>query len=46
MTFGEQVNEAYAHAILSRSLERGVNFIDTYFRSGLYATQLPYIPGE
>jgi aryl-alcohol dehydrogenase-like predicted oxidoreductase len=29
MTFGEQVSEAYAHAILSRSLERGVNFIDT-----------------
>ncbi len=24
----------------------GVNFIDTYFRSGLYATQLPYIPGD
>ena len=29
MTFGEQVGEADAHAILSRSLERGVNFIDT-----------------
>ena len=29
MTFGEQVNPADAHAILSRSLERGVNFIDT-----------------
>ena len=29
MTFGEQVNQADAHAILSRSLERGVNFIDT-----------------
>ncbi|MGS5088356.1 aldo/keto reductase [Hydrogenophaga sp. A37] len=29
MTFGEQVNEANAHAILDRSLERGVNFIDT-----------------
>jgi aryl-alcohol dehydrogenase-like predicted oxidoreductase len=29
MTFGEQVNEATAHAILSRSLERGVDFIDT-----------------
>jgi aryl-alcohol dehydrogenase-like predicted oxidoreductase len=29
MTFGEQVNEATAHAILDRSLERGVNFIDT-----------------
>jgi aryl-alcohol dehydrogenase-like predicted oxidoreductase len=29
MTFGEQVDETTAHAILSRSLERGVNFIDT-----------------
>ncbi len=34
MTFGEQVSEATAHAILSRSLERGVNFIDT---SEMYA---------
>jgi len=29
MTFGEQVQEADAHAILDRSLARGVNFIDT-----------------
>ena len=29
MTFGEQVTEADAHAILDRSFERGVNFIDT-----------------
>ena len=29
MTFGEQVAEPLAHTILSRSLERGVNFIDT-----------------
>ena len=29
MTFGEQVGEADAHAILSRSLERGIDFIDT-----------------
>ena len=28
MTFGEQVNETSAHAILDRSLERGVNFLD------------------
>ena len=28
MTFGEQVNEADSHAILARSLERGVNFLD------------------
>ena len=29
MTFGEQVDEPTAFAILDRSLERGVNFIDT-----------------
>jgi aryl-alcohol dehydrogenase-like predicted oxidoreductase len=29
MTFGEQVSEAAAHAILGRALDRGVNFIDT-----------------
>ena len=29
MTFGEQVDEATAFAILDRSLERGVNFLDT-----------------
>ncbi|MGE0333540.1 MAG: aldo/keto reductase [Ramlibacter sp.] len=28
MTFGEQVDKPTSHAILSRSLERGVNFID------------------
>jgi aryl-alcohol dehydrogenase-like predicted oxidoreductase len=28
MTFGEQVNEANAHAILARAQERGVNFMD------------------
>jgi len=29
MTFGEQVDQATSHAILDRSLERGVNFLDT-----------------
>ncbi|MDP1902135.1 MAG: aldo/keto reductase [Rubrivivax sp.] len=29
MTFGQQVDEATAHAILDRALERGVDFIDT-----------------
>jgi aryl-alcohol dehydrogenase-like predicted oxidoreductase len=29
MTFGEQVDEAGAHAILDRAVERGLNFIDT-----------------
>jgi aryl-alcohol dehydrogenase-like predicted oxidoreductase len=29
MTFGEQVDEPTAYSILNRSLERGINFIDT-----------------
>ena len=29
MTFGEQVTEPDAHAIMDRALERGVNFLDT-----------------
>lgn len=29
MTFGEQVDESAAHALLDRAVERGVNFIDT-----------------
>lgn len=28
MTFGEQVNEADAHRILDRAVERGINFLD------------------
>jgi aryl-alcohol dehydrogenase-like predicted oxidoreductase len=28
MTFGEQVDEATAHGILDRALERGINFLD------------------
>ncbi len=29
MTFGEQVNEVDSHAILQRSVEHGINFLDT-----------------
>ncbi|MGB3072125.1 MAG: aldo/keto reductase [Ottowia sp.] len=29
MTFGEQVDEPAAHAIMDRAIERGVNFLDT-----------------
>ncbi len=29
MTFGEQVDEPTAHAIMDRALERGINFFDT-----------------
>ena len=38
MTFGEQVDEATAHTILDRSMERGVNFIDT---AEMYAVPPP-----
>ena len=31
MTFGEQVDQASAHSILDRALERCVNFIATSF---------------
>jgi aryl-alcohol dehydrogenase-like predicted oxidoreductase len=29
MTFGQQVDEATAHALMDRAVERGVNFLDT-----------------
>ena len=29
MTFGEQVDQPTAHAILDRAMERGIDFIDT-----------------
>jgi aryl-alcohol dehydrogenase-like predicted oxidoreductase len=45
MTFGEQVAERDSHAILSRALERGVNFIDTaeMFKPPIYRYILPSI---
>ncbi len=35
---------APGHALIKLQFS-GVNYIDTYFRSGLYPTQLPYTPG-
>lgn len=32
--------------LLVRVEAAGVNFIDTYFRSGLYSRALPYVPGD
>ncbi|WP_338892416.1 quinone oxidoreductase [Rhodococcus sovatensis] len=32
--------------LLVRVEAAGVNFIDTYFRSGLYSRELPYVPGD
>ncbi len=34
------------HQILVKNLYSGVNFIDTYHRSGLYKVPLPCIPGR
>ena len=42
MTFGEQVAEPAAHAILNRALERGVNFIDTAEMYAVPARQETY----
>ena len=42
MTFGEQVNEKDAHAILDRALERGINFIDTAEMYAVPARQETY----
>lgn len=35
-----------AGELLVRVDAAGVNFIDTYFRSGLYSRSLPYVPGD
>ncbi len=32
--------------LLVRTDAIGVNFIDTYFRTGLYGTELPHVPGS
>lgn len=32
--------------LLVRPARVGVNYIDTYFREGIYSTDLPYIPGS
>lgn len=42
MTFGEQVNEQDAHAILDRAVERGVNFLDTAEMYAVPARQETY----
>jgi aryl-alcohol dehydrogenase-like predicted oxidoreductase len=42
MTFGEQVDEATAHAIMSRAVERGVNFLDTAEMYAVPARQETY----
>ena len=41
-----QVEKPGPTEVLVRNTAIGLNFIDTYYRSGLYATQLPFIPGS
>jgi NADPH2:quinone reductase len=42
---GIPVPHAGLGEVLIKLQYAGVNYIDTYFRSGLYPTQLPYTPG-
>jgi aryl-alcohol dehydrogenase-like predicted oxidoreductase len=42
MTFGEQVNEADSHRIMSRAVERGINFFDTAEMYAVPAKQETY----
>ncbi len=46
LTYGEVPDpEPGPGQVLVRTAAIGVNFIDTYFRAGMYPTPLPYIPG-
>jgi len=46
MMFGGPADEATSTRIVAKAREAGVNFIDTYFRSGLYPwPSTPLIPG-
>src|SRR5476651_2114592 len=41
-----EVGQPGAGEVLLRHTAIGVNFIDTYFRTGLYKTSLPFVPGN
>ncbi|BDD82229.1 quinone oxidoreductase [Tsukamurella pulmonis] len=47
LTYGEAPDPVPGPGqVLVRTSAIGVNFIDTYFREGMYPTTLPYIPGS
>ena len=47
LTYGDAPDPAPGPGqVLVRTSAIGVNFIDTYFREGMYPTALPYIPGS
>ncbi|KXP04302.1 quinone oxidoreductase [Tsukamurella tyrosinosolvens] len=47
LTYGEAPDPVPGPGqVLVRTSAIGVNFIDTYFREGMYPTALPYIPGS
>ncbi|MET9327365.1 quinone oxidoreductase [Tsukamurella sp. NPDC003166] len=47
LTYGESPDPVPGPGqVLVRTSAIGVNFIDTYFREGMYPTALPYIPGS
>ena len=47
LTYGEAPDPVPGPGqVLVRTSAIGVNFIDTYFREGMYPTALPYVPGS
>ena len=46
MMFGDRTTEADSVEIIAAARDAGINFIDTYHRSGLYKRDLPFIGGQ
>ena len=45
MMFGDRTDAAESGRIVASARDAGVNFIDTYFRTGLYPRELPFVLG-